>query len=700
MAYIYDVFLSYRHKPLDAAITRKAFHSLEGYRLPKTLVEKGFDGIHRVFRDMEELAVTNELSETIVNALHASRFLMVVCSLDAPFSEWVDREVATFAGLGREENIFALLISGSPEESFPKSLKNVKDIEERTLDVRTSEGLKKQLAGIQEAVLPLIARCAGCSAEALIREDKRRRNRQGTLRACAWSTLFVTVAGVSIGLWTMAEGYRKTAVSEQAATMGAMQSLTYNLPGELARLPGTYSRITTLLEENVQQINDILSIANNPDKVRREKAVNFEKLASAYAVMGDLDAAVNISRQAVAQYEVAYSKVPTNAVLLDYADGLNNLGNLLGESGLYLEAIREIDRALSLQGVLIKRDGSLNQAAQEVFAPFYHNRATNNARLGAYDQAIQDDMKSMEMLMAIRAQGLSRVDPALLLAYQNLGLLHGQLANYDMAVKYLRDAYDLAGVLYEASPDRMKLSDLAQAAASYAHGLNVAGKYSQAVPMFDEAIGYMRQLALDQENVVAQDALATALNNFGTMFNNAGYYDEADVRYRQSLSIREHIIGAETPLGQAMIARSCYNVAENLLDLSEPDEARVFYDRCLEIYAPVADALGAYHRAEYLSRAAFYEIIYGDRQEKALELAQEAMNLTPESSFAGYIYAYALMFSDQMDACIEAFEALAVRGGYEGVTVEEDFRMFRKLGLDHPMMPMVERLFQNGEQPL
>ena len=34
-AFNYDVFISYRHRPLDNVITKAVFNALESYRLPK-----------------------------------------------------------------------------------------------------------------------------------------------------------------------------------------------------------------------------------------------------------------------------------------------------------------------------------------------------------------------------------------------------------------------------------------------------------------------------------------------------------------------------------------------------------------------------------------------------------------------------------------------------------------------------------------
>ena len=112
MSFKYDVFFSYRHKPLDAEITEKVFHWFENYRLPASLKEKGAKDIERAFRDTEELPVRRILTETIDEALKSSNALVVVCSTDTPSSEWVDREVELFIELGRAEHVFPLLING------------------------------------------------------------------------------------------------------------------------------------------------------------------------------------------------------------------------------------------------------------------------------------------------------------------------------------------------------------------------------------------------------------------------------------------------------------------------------------------------------------------------------------------------------------------------------------------------------------
>ena len=101
--FTYDVFFSYRHRPLDGEVTQKAFNLLESYRLPKANREQGFPEFRRAFRDTEELPVSRILTESIDSALRSTNCLVVVCSEDTPASQWIDREVSVFIELGRAD---------------------------------------------------------------------------------------------------------------------------------------------------------------------------------------------------------------------------------------------------------------------------------------------------------------------------------------------------------------------------------------------------------------------------------------------------------------------------------------------------------------------------------------------------------------------------------------------------------------------
>ena len=120
----YDAFISYRHCSPDKEIAEKLHKSLENYRLPKALARKvGKRKLERVFRDEAELAVTDELSRAIDQALLHSEYLIVVCSPRLPESEWCMREIETFLKISDRKHILLVLIDGEPNVSFPEILR-------------------------------------------------------------------------------------------------------------------------------------------------------------------------------------------------------------------------------------------------------------------------------------------------------------------------------------------------------------------------------------------------------------------------------------------------------------------------------------------------------------------------------------------------------------------------------------------------
>ena len=97
--YKYDAFISYRHTELDKFVAEKIHKYLESFKLPKNIRNKqGLrrTKIERVFRDKEELTITNNLEDPIVQALRDSEYLIVICSPHSDQSEWVNDEVQDF----------------------------------------------------------------------------------------------------------------------------------------------------------------------------------------------------------------------------------------------------------------------------------------------------------------------------------------------------------------------------------------------------------------------------------------------------------------------------------------------------------------------------------------------------------------------------------------------------------------------------
>lgn len=121
--YTYDAFISYRHSELDKFVAENLHRQLEAFRLPGNVSRKiGRKKIERVFRDKDELPLTSNLEDPIMRALAESEFLIVICSPRLKESLWCKKEIETFIRLHGREKVFAVLIEGEPEDSFPEEL--------------------------------------------------------------------------------------------------------------------------------------------------------------------------------------------------------------------------------------------------------------------------------------------------------------------------------------------------------------------------------------------------------------------------------------------------------------------------------------------------------------------------------------------------------------------------------------------------
>jgi hypothetical protein len=122
-SYLYDAFISYRHVARDRKWAEWLIDALERYRAPFSLQQKGLPTrLRKVFRDEDEVPASSDLNDQILQALVASRFLIVVCSAFTPRSKWVQRQIQIFNELGRGDQILVLLTEGEPGDSFPEAL--------------------------------------------------------------------------------------------------------------------------------------------------------------------------------------------------------------------------------------------------------------------------------------------------------------------------------------------------------------------------------------------------------------------------------------------------------------------------------------------------------------------------------------------------------------------------------------------------
>jgi MTH538 TIR-like domain (DUF1863) len=196
----YSAFISYRHVPPDRDVARWLHGALETYRVPRAVLQGGASArLGRVFRDEEELAASPDLSARIDAALSRADALVVLCSPRTPASRWVDAEVRRFAvgadGASGVSRIFALLLEGEPNESFPAALAEL-GREPLAADLRPLPGESRREAR-RRALLKLVAGLLGVEYDTLRQRDDERRRRRLVWTATAASIGLVAFAGLA-----------------------------------------------------------------------------------------------------------------------------------------------------------------------------------------------------------------------------------------------------------------------------------------------------------------------------------------------------------------------------------------------------------------------------------------------------------------------------------------------------------------------
>jgi hypothetical protein len=215
--YRYAAFISYRHVDPDRRWAQWLHRALENYRVPKRLVTAGKPArIGRIFRDDEELPASADLSTSINEALTAAQALIVVCSNRTPGSNWVNEEVSRFQKMGRDDRVFAMLLEGEPEQSFPPALRSVEPL---AADVRPLHG-KSRRSLKKTALLKLLAAVLDVTYDDLRRrEEERARRRLAWIAAAAGiaAVIFIGLSVLAAFQWFRAEAELQTSRAQNLA---------------------------------------------------------------------------------------------------------------------------------------------------------------------------------------------------------------------------------------------------------------------------------------------------------------------------------------------------------------------------------------------------------------------------------------------------------------------------------------------------
>lgn len=243
-AYKFRAFVSYSRS--DRPWAKSLQSRLERYVLPHALrlINPGMRHDRRplkpIFRDEDELVPGQGLPERIRKGLEQSDYLIVVCSPRSAASEWVSKEILDFIALGRQDNILAVVVDGTPnaeshglapeQEALPRELRFEPDLTKDeagktvvSISSRPAEPLwvdwRKNNHRSRPMFLRLVAALLELSSlDELIRKDQAYRRKRAALM---WS--LASVAVFCIGALGIDLKFRDDQAESRALAVEALQ---------------------------------------------------------------------------------------------------------------------------------------------------------------------------------------------------------------------------------------------------------------------------------------------------------------------------------------------------------------------------------------------------------------------------------------------------------------------------------------------
>ncbi|WP_260482545.1 TIR domain-containing protein [Sphingomicrobium flavum] len=289
----YKAFLSYSHR--DKAVAEWLHRQLETYRLPQSLVDEGAPKrLAPIFKDREELPVTDDLGDAIKEALANSEALIVLCSPHSAISPWIGREIDIFKRMHGDKNVYPVVVDGDPPHNVPLPLRTHYEDGAPTEEMAepVAADFRPEADGKKLGLMKLIAGLAGVQLDALVDREAARKHK----RALVVAGLSILGMVIAVGLALFALQQRDAARAERTEANGLIEYMLTDLReqlepvGRLDILGGVGSRA---MEYYARQNLDSLS----PEELgRRAKAIQL--VAEVHNERGDNEKALPAFREA------------------------------------------------------------------------------------------------------------------------------------------------------------------------------------------------------------------------------------------------------------------------------------------------------------------------------------------------------------------------------------------------------------------
>ena len=561
----YMAFLSYSHDDeKDAAWLHE---NLEEFRVPKRLIGQLTDmgpvpkRLSPIFRDRHELAAAADLGEEIEEAIAGSRFLIVLCSMSAARSHWINEEIKCFKRLHREDRVLAVILDGEPfasdiagrehEECFPPALRFHCDRKGR-LTAQRAEPLAADLRetgdGRHLGLLKTAAGMLGVGLDDLAqREAQRWRRRMTAIVMLALGGMLVTsglaytaitardeaqeqrreadkLVGFmlgdlrkklepigrldvldSVGARALAyyESQNKSDLSDDAL---AQRSRALTLMGEMANTRGDLDGALRRYREAMAGTSEAVRRAPGDPQRLFDHAQNVFWVGYIDYQRGNLDRAANAFREyrRLADRMIALAPTkPDYRLERIYAD--NTLGTVLIDQRHYAEAAQTFQNLLaSTEELAGSNPGKLEYQKQLSEALAWLSQAREFA--GQLDDALAHRQRQLELLARLWKShpGDTSIKADELAARRSLTRLYASRAQIPQAFEQAQLASGVLAFLMKAEPENMEWVQVGATFRLEQAGLSLAvGRMAEAAALADAGCSATERLAQRDKSVEA-----------------------------------------------------------------------------------------------------------------------------------------------------------------------------------------------------
>jgi tetratricopeptide (TPR) repeat protein len=336
-------------------------------------------------------------------------------------------------------------------------------------------------------------------------------------------------------------------------------------------------------------------------------------------------AAIDASRQAVDLLDGLHGERPDDrSCARRLAGALLNLGNHLGATGRFPEALRVTRRserllrelgdadgadaptlAMSLETVsyLLARHQQLDEAvsAAEEAARLHtrrgtrgrdraelalglHNLALRLRDKGLHEQALDTMERSLALLRELFHDRAEELRADLASCQLNRGLMLHSVDEHRKAEESLREAVGLYRILAGQQPGPFE-ADLALALQNHGVVLADLGRTGEAITALEEAVALHRS-AVGAES---REALVAALNSLGSQLAQMERFAEGEERFAEAVEIREELSSEAPEAHREALGTNLSNHAAALFHLGRSKEARAEAARAVRLLKPGAE---------------------------------------------------------------------------------------------------------------